>query len=338
MDSLKSILSISFFLMLGFGFGQGSEDTLSQKKLHRIVKQNGMEYVGEILSDDGREVLILTKELGKVYIPKADILSMRPLEEELLISDNYRESGPFTTRYYFTNNALPIKKKEHYAMIHLYGPEVHFAMSDNFSLGVMSTWIASPIGLAMKYSLQTKNEKVHFSFGTIMLSSGYLYQAKGWGGLHWGSFTYGRPGKNINFSAGYGYVDLGFNNQHELESGWDRMKHGPVVSIGGLAPVGKKASFIFDSMIAFTEHRNYFETNTIESLSTTGDNIVLRSSGDKVSVLLMPGMRFQKSETRAFQIALAGVFEYSSKGFDYADDTQKVRTIPIPMLSWFFKF
>ena len=332
---LFSLLSMTF----GFvSLAQVERDTLKSPKVYKIIKQNGMEYVGEILNDDGREVLVLTQELGKVYIPKADIRSIRLLEEEVVESGNFREVGPFTTRYYFTNNALPIRKKEHYAMIHLYGPEVHFALADNFSFGVMSTWVASPFGLAMKYSFQTSNKKVHFSLGTIMLSSGYLFQAKGWGGLHWASFTYGVPGKNISFSAGYDYIDLGFNDQHDIEKGWNRMKHGPVVSVGGLTPVGKKGSFIFDSMIMLTEHKNYFRTQTVTDPMTSGEEIVLSNSGNKLTILLMPGMRFQNTENRAFQIALAGVMEFSSNGFSYTDPIKKFRSIPVPMLSWFFKF
>lgn len=339
LNAEKVLLIFVCFLASVTCVAQVKGDTLKQeKKIYKIVKQNGMEYIGIIKSDDGREVLIVTEDLGKVYIPKSDISSITLLDEEIVRSGVYREAGPFTTRYYFTNNALPIKKKEHYAMIQLYGPEVHFALSNNFSFGVMSTWIASPMGLALKYSIQTKNEKVHFSLGTIMLSSGYLFQAKGWGGLHWASMTYGKAGKNINMSAGYGYLDLGFDNQHDLETGWNRFKQGPVFSIGGLTPVGKKGSFIFDSMVAITEHRNYFRTNTVSGNSSTGEEIVLVNSGTKTSVLLMPGMRFQNKENRAFQIALAGVFEYSTTGFEYENASQKLRTLPIPMCSWFFKF
>ncbi|UKN03255.1 hypothetical protein K6119_06970 [Paracrocinitomix mangrovi] len=332
---VRSAFILCVFLTSSFlGFGQVERDT---SKVYKVVKQNGMEYVGKILKDDGREVLIVTDDLGMIYLPKSDIRSIRTVEEEEIASGNFREVGPFTTRYYFTNNALPITKKEHYAMVHLYGPEVHFALTDNFSLGVMSTWAASPLGLAMKYSFQA-GDKVHFSLGTIMLSSGYLFQAKGWGGLHWASMTYGQPGKNINISAGYGYVDLGFNDQHEYETGWNRMDHGPVFSVGGLAPVGKKGSFIFDSMFGIAENRNYEVIGTIPGTNTTGEEIILENSGTVFSTLFMPGMRFQNKENRAFQIALAGIVQYSTNGYSIADPDKKLRTIPFPMCSWFFKF
>jgi hypothetical protein len=39
----------------------------------------------------------------------------------------------------------------------------------------------------------------------------------------------------------------------------------------------------------------------------------------------MPGMRFQRSESKAFQISLAGVI---TDGMSF----------PLPMASWFYKF
>ena len=43
----------------------------------------------------------------------------------------------------------------------------------------------------------------------------------------------------------------------------------------------------------------------------------------------MPGMRFQKNDNRAFQIAVAGVTARQD-GYTY--------TFPLPLVSWFFKF
>lgn len=337
MKPALKLLFISLFFLGSYSYGQ-TEDTT--KVIHRIEKHDGVIYVGEILSDDGREVLVMTQELGKIYIPKSEIKSMKIIEdyEVKSLTGNFREVGPFTTRYYFTNNALPIEKGEDYAMVHLYGPEAHFAVGDNFSLGVMSTWIASPIGVAAKYSIPTKNEKINLAIGTIMFSSGYLWNAQGWGGLHWMNITYGKPGQNINFSAGYGYVDAPWSRRHDLESGIDRLQGGPVLSIGGIAPVGKRASFIFDSMIIISEQRNY---QTVYPNAVGYDNqppFTIYNSGIKTTAVLMPGMRFQKSDDRCFQVALSGVIEHSTVGFWSSSDTPTTRAFPVPMCSWLFKF
>ena len=62
-------------------------------------------------------------------------------------------------------------------MLHLYGPEVHFAVTGNLNLGVMATWIASPLALAAKYSFDSESN-THFALGTIMGSSGFLANSK----------------------------------------------------------------------------------------------------------------------------------------------------------------
>lgn len=349
-ESIKDKLMNNYLRLLLFtltlslvhfnSFGQTEGDTVKVVK-HKIVKHDGTTYIGVILSDDGREVLIETKELGKIYIPKSEIASMKEIsEEDSLVKGNFREAGPFVTRYYFTNNALPIKKGEDYAMVHLFGAEAHFSVANNLSFGVIATWIASPIAAVAKYSIPTGNEKINFSLGTIMLSSGYLFQAKGWGGLHWGSFTYGVPGKNFTLSSGFGYVDLIDNDRSRKESGLDQLNRASVSSIAGILPVGDRASFIFDSMISVSERRNYTTTGSYyDSEGNFVPGITTYNSGTQVSAFLMPGIRFQKYERRAFQVALAGVIHYSSIGFSSYNGESSPRTIsfPVPMCSWFFK-
>ena len=178
-----------------------------EKKLFLITKTDGGEFIGEIISDDGREILLMTTTIGKIYINKSNISNISAVDEE---SKNktvgeFRAEGPFTTRYFFTNNSLPIKKKEHYAMIQLYGPEVHFSVSDKLSLGIMASWIASPIAIASKLCIYSK-DNTHVSMGNILGNSGYIEQGKIFGGLHWLTITKGDRMKNFSFSAGYGYI------------------------------------------------------------------------------------------------------------------------------------
>jgi hypothetical protein len=164
----------------------------ADSNFYRVVKTNQQEYIGKIVNDDGREILLETISLGKLYIAKSDIQSITRIEAGKDLTDlEFRGKGVFSTRYQFSTNAFPIEKNENYALINLYGPEVHFSVSKNFSVGVLATWIASPIVLALKYTIPTKNEKVNFGFGTLMGSVGYLNNSKGFGGLHWGMVTYG---------------------------------------------------------------------------------------------------------------------------------------------------
>ena len=121
------LLGISL-LILKSPVSAQSSDTISVKKTVLIKKIDGGEFIGEIISSDDREILIKTKTtIGRLYISKSDISSISFInlkEKQHKQTGEFRTEGPFTTRYYFTNNALPIKKGENYALINLFGPEV----------------------------------------------------------------------------------------------------------------------------------------------------------------------------------------------------------------------
>jgi hypothetical protein len=308
-------------------------------KQYVIVKQNGSEYIGSIISDDGREVLIQTSTLGKIYILKSDIKSITLIDKkDSIVNGEYRSSGPFSTRYAFTTNAHPIKKGENYSMINLFGPEVHFAVSNNFNIGLMSTWIASPIALAMKNTFKSSDSKINYSLGTLVGTSGYLNRFRSFGGLHWVSMTLGDRMMNFTLSAGYGYINSGRSQSVEVVGEYYNttpntinrirpMAHGPLFSIAGICKVGAKASFVFDSMF-FIYNREYVET---EYITQPGENFIYRVKNVEyrmTGMLLMPGMRFQKTENKAFQFSLAGLSLFGKED----------QSFPLPMLSWFQKF
>ena len=339
---MKIQFKLAFCFMLVFTLNnnvfaqkESIDSTKTKKDIYVIIKNDGNELVGEILSDNGREVLILTKSIGKVYVNKSDIQEMKiisPEGQELDQSGKqvgYIPRGVFTTRYYFTNNALPNKKGDHYALLNLYGPEVHFALSDKFSLGVMTTWIGSPLALASKYSFKTKKEKINFSLGTIMGTSGFLGNFMYYGGLHWGTATFGDRSKNFSVSAGYVYIG---------KIAGSLLNNGPIVSLAGIIKVGKKASLFFDSMVLLEGKKTYTQTGaTIYSPPDMyGNQTIVSHEPDVVkkvnslAMFIMPGMRFQQTEKKAFQFALAGVCYTNSNG--------DLVSFPLPMCSWFLKF
>ncbi len=348
---MKSVKAILLFIMLFFSGFASSQVNQTDTNTYVIKKSNGAEYIGKIISDDGREVLIATKELGNIYIPKADITSIKVVDiEKEMVNNEYRGKGVFTTRYQFSTNAFPIEKDENYAMINLYGPEVHFALNKRISIGLMASWIASPLVLAVKYTIPTSNEKINFGFGTLLGTTGYLNQAKGFGGLHWGMVTLGDRAKNVTLSLGYSYFKPGLSRydtfykpgtysdqsyySNVIEEVNSPLVLAPVFGVASIAPVGKKASFILDAMFILGKTSGEQEQDITPYNDTQGQPIYyvvseLRSvTYPQINFVFMPGMRFQKSETKAFQISLAGII-------GYIDD---LYSFPVPMCSWFYKF
>lgn len=313
-------------------------------KQYVITIHDGVEYIGEILSDDGHEILMETKTLGKVYIPKFEIKSIiEIIDKKSIIYNEYQPTGPFTTRYSFTTNALPIKKGENYGMINLYGPEAHLALTNKLNIGIMTSWIASPLVLATKYSFKSDESKVNISFGTLLATTGYLNNFKGYGGIHWLNITIGDRKNNFTFSGGYSYLQTGIINDpavgvyteeeyfeaEEQSSSLRKMIQGPVFSVAGIFKVGAKYSFVFDSMIGYFNYEKVsvdqeFHQDDQEWIYT----VTRKYNAYTTALFLMPGVRFQKTDSKAFQICVAGVSMFGDSD----------ESFPIPMCTWFYKF
>ena len=335
------LLGISL-LILKSPISAQSIDTISVKKIVLIKKIDGGEFIGEIISNDDREVLIKTETaIGRLYISKSDISSISVInvkEKKQNETGEFRAEGPFTTRYYFTNNALPIKKGENYALINLFGPEVHFAVTDNLNFGLISSWIGSPITLVSKLSIISE-KKLNISVGNIIGSSGYLFQGRALVGLHWGTLTIGDRMRNISFSAGYGYFN---DKSYTITNFGDSFQDALFLGLGGIAPIGEKASFILDGMlISNTKENRYYDG----SISNNDYRNRIDQTITNTTLILMPGMRFYKSYAKAFQISLAGVFFKDNSRIisNYNNGTfnnEKGETIsfPVPTISWLRKF
>ena len=409
---MRKFTSYIILLFLAFQiqiFSQTSKE-IENKNLVLIVKNDGGEFIGEIISDDGREILVVTKAIGKIFINKSDISSITKVDEDLKNKENkeFRASGPFTTRYYFTTNALPIKKNDNYGLIHLYGPEIHLSVGNKTSIGIMATWIASPIALVLKQQIYSNNN-FHVSIGSIIGSSGYINQGQTYGGLHWGTMTIGNRLSNVSFSAGLAHInwtsnntdfmsdarDIGdknsystydddhpyyippivqgnssinsiknssfysafYNTVNEDEYQYNSLKYykskqlASVIGFSGIVPFGKKASFIFDSMlfiankskvsytdkeidVTYTYDTDNPATGTPTPQTETqtviyGEGSIGSETSRSTTFIFMPAMRFNQSYTSSFQVALAGFININENGSTSA---------PIPMISWLTKF
>ena len=257
------------------------------KKLFIVVKNDGTEFIGYIISQDEREVLIETENIGRVFIPKHEIREIRELGQKDMRAGSYLGSSVFSTRYFLTTNGLSLKKGDNYALLNLYGPEAHFAIADNLTLGGLTTWIGVPLVASIKYSIHV-NENFHLGMGVLAGTLSW-YDFGSVGALAYGSVTLGNSTNNLTVSGGFAGVT----------DGADVSGSAPLFSVAGMVKLGKNVSFVGDSFIF---------------------------AGDSPLFIIIPGLRFSRSENKAFQFGFAGViFEGEAVPF------------PIPMISWFVK-
>jgi hypothetical protein len=95
----------------------------------------------------------------------------------------------------------------------------------------------------------------------------------------------------------------------------------------------KKASLILDGMLGFfSQDQDYFDYNG-QYVTVSGTNALKTTA-----FFMMPGMRFQTKENKAFQVSLAGVSFSQKRANDPNGNFNNSSSFPVPMCSWFWKF
>lgn len=251
------LCNISYSQIAGFDV-----DTLKNRRVV-VFKYDGVSFTGVIKSSDEREILMDVEGRGNMYIPLHVIRAIS--EITLTQRDGY---SMFSTRYFLTTNGLGMSKGDKYALLNYYGPEAQFAVADDFTLGVMTTWAAIPLIGSAKYSIHF-NDNLHMSLGTLVGTLSWIKLNAG-GILGYGAFTIGNYENNFTLSAGYAGVTF------DGEGG-----SAPLLSLACLFRLGTNLHFVGDSFIYL---------------------------GDTPFTVIVPGLRFERPFKRSsIQVGIGGI-------------------------------
>lgn len=225
-----------------------------------ITLSSGIQRCGYILNDDGREVTIDSQSLGKIIIPKTDIISMTESTEGTVgensgqaalldrVSNTERNIQP--SRYFFAPSAFSLRKNEGYGTFALLtGGNISYGITESSMLGMSATYLGA--GINFKKSLKV-NEKTHASFGG-------MFQI-GWADTSpiffpFANLTKGTETKNITF--GFGYLS-------QLGSSWNDPIHSPMINVSGTTKINNKLSLISENYYFFNPE--FFPVNTVLSI------------------------------------------------------------------------
>ncbi|MBL7813008.1 MAG: hypothetical protein JNL57_12370 [Bacteroidetes bacterium] len=242
--------------------------TYDTAKTYLVIKNDGTEYAGKILKSDEREILIETKAIGKIYIPKHEIKSISEINPADVKGKDYVGDEPFSTRHILTTNGHSLGKGTSYANITLWGPDVEFGITEKFSLGIMTTWLAAPLVGSAKYSVKL-HDRVHFGAGALVGTASWV-RLNAWGALPYGVITLG--GRKSNISLSGGAVFLGSDGEVTSQ---------PLFNVAGMSRISKKVSFIFDSFLV--------------------------PSNGEINGVVVPALRFHGNQQKAFQFGFGAV-------------------------------
>ncbi|MCB0734201.1 MAG: hypothetical protein H6608_12020 [Flavobacteriales bacterium] len=241
---MKQIL-IVFVALVGFASLEASGAEIQPPDSSRkdtttydvVIKNDGVEFTGHIVSQDAREVVIETKNMGLVAIPKHEIKTIKKVKaSEIDKASGRLLNDRFASRYFLTANGLPIEKGESYVQWTLAGPDIEFAVGKRFGVGVMTSWLGVPLIGSAKYSFPV-SKNFNIGVGALVGSMTWTNITQG-GVLPYTSLTLGNRQRNLNFSVGHATL---FSEGTTEGSG--------LYSIAAMTSMGPKVSFVFDSFI-----------------------------------------------------------------------------------------
>jgi len=334
--SYRSIFIQAFLLLATMNsFAQTEQD--SSQVIHKIVKQNGKSLVGIIISQDAREVLLKTENVGLVYIPKHEIEKISEINE----SNEIVTGGLFATRYFLTTNGFSIDKGDNYVQWNLFGPDFQFGVADNFTLGIMTSWMGLPIVGTAKYSGKIA-DKLYGGLGFLGGTGSWAYPDYGLL-LPFGFISAGDRENNINFTTGYSALfyprqfsditinqtptDYSTNSYNYNYTSTNEAEGRLLFSVAGMFRINNKYSFVFDSffMLAgkdYSREELVVNYDPVANKDTYSIRTVTRETN--ALLVLVPGIRFQASPSSSLQFGFTGVH------FD-----GEFLPVPIPMIQWF---
>ena len=265
-----------------------------------VTLDNATKRCGELISDDGRELVLETPNVGRVVLNKAQIILIQDadygttpsmgaatnLDDRAINPDRSLQA----TRYFFAPSALPLKQGEGYGTFSaITGGNLSYGVSDNAILGLSATWLGAGISAKQSFRL---NDNTHASIG------GMFQLSFGSGEPTMFPFANVTKGdENLNVTLGVGYLTGGGG---EINS--------PMVNLSGCYQVSERLWMMSENY--YFANPAFFPANSVVSV----------------------GARTAKPDkSRLFEIAIlfVDINENTSPDTGFA---------PLPWLSWTWPF
>ena len=206
-----------------------------------IIQDNGNRYLGKVLESNSDEILIETREAGKLTLNKRTIKSIRIISDTQFDSGVWLTSHGINTRYFFGTNGYSLEKGTgYYQNTWVLFNQFSYGVSDNLSLGggliplFLFNGTPTPFWGTIKYSLPLPSDNFHLAtgalFGVVPVDGAAAF------GLVFAQATLGSNVSNVNFGMGYGF-------------GGDTFAERPAFSFSTLLKAGKKTAFVSENYL-----------------------------------------------------------------------------------------
>lgn len=253
------LLALGVVMWIGYAVASWSQST---DRYVCVTLESGVVRCGQLVADDGREITLDTPDMGKLILPKVNVIAMEDApvgtrggsgELSIELSDRMVQSDRSlqATRYFFAPSAHSLRQGEGYASacVLLIG-NVSYGLSDHFIGGLSASLLGA--GISMKASMSLSE--------TVHVSTGGLAQV-GWNGggvvFPFVNLTKGDENNHFTVAAGYlgGTNDNGFNSE-DINS--------PMLNFSGCIQVADHSWFMTENYYFFNPE--FFPVNFVGSI------------------------------------------------------------------------
>lgn len=211
---------------------------------------DGNSFIGRVVKIDDDKIVLRTKNLGDLNIPRRNIRNITPIDQKKVVDGDYWYKSPIDVRYFFNSNAYGIRKGEgYYQNTWILLNQVAYGVTDNISIGggfiplFLFGGSPTPVWATVRGSIPIKKDK--FNVGVGGLFATVIGEENASFGILYGNATVGSRDRNFNVGIGYGYAG-------------DELGRVPAINFSGIYRTGKTFALITE---------NY--------LITDGDNTVI---------------------------------------------------------------
>ena len=213
-----------------------------------LTLQSGMVRCGQLVADDGREVTLQTPDMGKLVLPKVQVVRMvdavagtKGSAGSSAIGMSDRMLNPNrslqATRYFFAPSAHSLKKGEGYASVNILSlGNISYGMTPNLIGGLSVSFLGA--GITAKASTELTDG--------IRGSAGMLYQLSWEGGqvfFPFANVTFGDENNHFTVAGGYLGGDL------QRTSSPDDRVDSPMLNLSGCVQISDNAWLMTENYV-----------------------------------------------------------------------------------------
>jgi hypothetical protein len=271
-----------------------AEEFADPEKKFAVITYNSDPIVGEITSENEKEIVVKTMNGSMAYVPKYYIQKVILLDQENFVNGRFFDENFHPHNYMIANAAFLNREGVGRVRFNNFlNYNFNFRVNQNISLGINTSLLASPVMLNAKYNFRLyKNvyagiEGMYGFMGIFGLFSN--------GGIAKGALTFGDFKKSFTINAGYAYYNERGNRNNFVKNEYQ----GFIGNASGMARLSNK--------IALTAELWYFQTYTSYRGGKNGALVKTRPFACGLAGI---GMKYYKSRKSAwtFGVYLFKVF------------------------------